>query len=71
MSWCHKALREPLLHFVAGGTVLFLTGQAMHARSDTHHIVITREEDVDEDVCNWLREAYVFSSESPSKRSKR
>jgi peptidyl-prolyl cis-trans isomerase C len=41
VRWCHKALREPLLHFVAAGAVLFLIGQAIRARSDTHRIVIT------------------------------
>ena len=41
MSGYHKALAEPLLHFVAAGALLFLAGQAIRARSDTHRIVIT------------------------------
>ena len=34
-------LREPLLHFIAAGALLFLAGQAIRARPDTHRIVIT------------------------------
>jgi peptidyl-prolyl cis-trans isomerase C len=41
VSGWRNALREPLLHFVAAGAVLFLTGHAIRARLDTHHIVIT------------------------------
>lgn len=43
MSWYHKALREPLLHFVVAGALLFLAGQAMRTRADTHRIVITAQ----------------------------
>lgn len=41
VSWYRKALREPLLHFVAVGAVLYLGGEAIRARSDAHHILIT------------------------------
>jgi hypothetical protein len=41
VSGCHKILREPLLHFIAAGALLFLAGHAIRARSDTHRIVIT------------------------------
>lgn len=36
-----KALREPLLHFVAAGLVLFLIGELHKGRTDLHRIVIT------------------------------
>ena len=41
MSWYHKALHEPLLHFVAAGAVLFLAGQAIRAHPDLHQIIIS------------------------------
>jgi peptidyl-prolyl cis-trans isomerase C len=41
VSWCRKALREPLLHFLAVGALLYLSGQAIRARSDAHHILMT------------------------------
>jgi peptidyl-prolyl cis-trans isomerase C len=37
----HKALREPLLHFFVAGLLLFVAGQVIRSRADTHHIVVT------------------------------
>jgi hypothetical protein len=36
-----RVLREPLLHFLAAGLVLFLLGQAIRAHTDTHRILLS------------------------------
>jgi hypothetical protein len=38
---CRKTLREPLVHFFAGGLFLFVLGEALHERTDPHRIVVT------------------------------
>jgi hypothetical protein len=41
-----KILREPLVHFVAAGCVLFVMGVALRGPSDTHRIVVTAQRKV-------------------------
>jgi peptidyl-prolyl cis-trans isomerase C len=38
-----RVLREPLVHFFAGGLFLFVVGAAVRERPDTHHIVLTSQ----------------------------
>lgn len=40
-SWFGTLLREPLLHFVLAGCVLYLAGESHRGRVDAHRIVIT------------------------------
>lgn len=37
----------------------------------THHVMVTREEELDEELMNWVKEAAVFSEEKGKKRGKR
>lgn len=41
MTFLRRALREPLLHFLAAGLLLFVAGQALRERSNIRHIVVT------------------------------
>jgi peptidyl-prolyl cis-trans isomerase C len=43
VSGFRKALREPLVHFFAAGLLLFVAGQVLRARADTHRIVVTAQ----------------------------
>jgi peptidyl-prolyl cis-trans isomerase C len=43
VSGVRKALHEPLVHFFAAGLLLFVAGQVLRARADTHHIVVTAQ----------------------------
>jgi peptidyl-prolyl cis-trans isomerase C len=42
-AFIHEALREPLLHFVVAGFVLFVAGQAHRRETDPLRIVVTPE----------------------------
>lgn len=43
LSWLRRLLREPLVHFMLAGLVLFIAGEVRHARSDASRIVVTPE----------------------------
>jgi hypothetical protein len=42
-TWAKRALREPLLHFVLAGLVLFIAGEAYRQATDVYRIEITPE----------------------------
>ena len=46
ISPCARLLREPLLHFLAYGAILFVLGQHFHRSTDMYRIVVTPQREV-------------------------